>query len=85
MPNGNTLICSGADGQFFEVTEQGETVWEYTNPISGTEALTQGDPPPQGKDTALNTVFRAYRYPADYPGLAGKELVAGDYLEKPAP
>ncbi len=29
MPNGNTLICNGPDSYFFEVTESGETVWEY--------------------------------------------------------
>jgi len=27
--NGNTLICSGTNGVFFEVTPEGETVWEY--------------------------------------------------------
>jgi len=32
LPNGNTLICEGAEGRFFEVTEKGETVWEYKNP-----------------------------------------------------
>ncbi|MCP4135589.1 MAG: arylsulfotransferase [bacterium] len=29
LPNGNTLICSGPDGYLFEVTSEGETVWEY--------------------------------------------------------
>ncbi|WP_339132978.1 MAG: aryl-sulfate sulfotransferase [Candidatus Electrothrix sp. GW3-4] len=27
--NGNTLICNGPDGYFFEVNSNGETVWEY--------------------------------------------------------
>lgn len=52
--NGNTLICVGPTGVFFEVTPSGENVWQYTNPY-----------PPGG-----STVFRATRYPADYPGLA---------------
>ena len=30
LPNGNTLICSGPDGYFFEVTPDGDTVWNYT-------------------------------------------------------
>ncbi|MCP4345241.1 MAG: DUF1565 domain-containing protein [Desulfobacterales bacterium] len=30
LPNGNTLICSGANGYFLEVTSDKETVWEYT-------------------------------------------------------
>lgn len=29
LPNGNTLICQGPDGLFFEVTPAGEKVWEY--------------------------------------------------------
>ena len=31
LPNGNTLICSGADGRLFEVTQENEIVWEYVN------------------------------------------------------
>jgi hypothetical protein len=31
LPNGNTLICEGADGFFFEVTPAGQTVWQYQN------------------------------------------------------
>ena len=33
LPNGNTLICSGTAGHLFEVTAQGELVWEYINPV----------------------------------------------------
>jgi len=32
LPNGNTLICDGPRGFFFEVTPDKETVWEYLNP-----------------------------------------------------
>ena len=32
LPNGNTLICQGPDGLFFEVTASGEKVWEYEYP-----------------------------------------------------
>jgi hypothetical protein len=35
LPNGNTLICEASFGRFFEVTEAGETVWEYVNPFFG--------------------------------------------------
>ena len=31
LPNGNTLICNGPEGRFFEVTPEGNTVWEYVN------------------------------------------------------
>ncbi len=29
LANGNTLICSGTDGVFFEVTPTGEVIWRY--------------------------------------------------------
>ena len=32
LPNGNTLICDGPHGHFFEVTPEMDIVWEYTNP-----------------------------------------------------
>jgi Spy/CpxP family protein refolding chaperone len=32
LPNGNTLICSGANGTIFEVTSSKEIVWKYVNP-----------------------------------------------------
>ena len=31
LPSGNTLVCNGPAGRFFEVTPQGQTVWEYVN------------------------------------------------------
>jgi hypothetical protein len=31
LPDGNTLVCSGEPGKFFEVTPAGATVWEYTS------------------------------------------------------
>lgn len=47
LPNGNTLICSGASGTIFEVTAAGETVWKFVNP-----AVSDGPPngfgPPPG-------------------------------------
>lgn len=58
LPNGNTLICEGAFGRLFEVTPEGETVWEYVNPHFGVS--------PVGPDGVVhNRVFRAYRYGAD--------------------
>ena len=31
LPNGNTLICSGAQGRLLEVTKGNEIVWEYVH------------------------------------------------------
>jgi hypothetical protein len=36
QPNGNTLICEGANGRIFEVTPSGDIVWEYVNPFPNT-------------------------------------------------
>ncbi len=35
LPNGNTLICSGEQGQLFEVNAKGKTVWKYVSPFRG--------------------------------------------------
>jgi hypothetical protein len=35
LPNGNTFICSGANGTIFEVTPKKDMVWKYLNPVLG--------------------------------------------------
>jgi Arylsulfotransferase (ASST) len=69
LPNGNTLICEGMTGRLFEVTSVGEVVWEYVNPFFS-------DDERFGRN---NTVFRAYRYAPDFPGLRGKSLRPEEY------
>jgi hypothetical protein len=32
LPNGNTLVCEGDRGRCFEITREGEIVWEWYNP-----------------------------------------------------
>ncbi len=78
LPNGNTLVCCGMDGRFFEVKASGKTVWEYVNPDSTRGISRQGDTP------GGNAVFRAPRYAADYPGLKGRTLTTGEPIEKHA-
>jgi hypothetical protein len=56
LTNGNTLITESSFGRFFEVTSQGEIVWEYVNPYLGKPFL--GGPP----TSESNQVFRAVRY-----------------------
>ncbi len=34
LPNGNTLICQGNRGRAFEVSREGEIVWEWLNPMT---------------------------------------------------
>ena len=33
MPNGNTLVCEGVDGNIFEINPDGTKVWVYIEPI----------------------------------------------------
>ncbi|HVS12230.1 MAG TPA: aryl-sulfate sulfotransferase [Planctomycetota bacterium] len=75
LPNGNTLICSGAQGRVFEVTRAGRIVWEYWNPHGGDiPASFGGAAPEQPSRVDPKALFRATRIPADHPGLAGREL-----------
>jgi hypothetical protein len=69
LPNGNTLICSGAPGIIFEVTPENKVVWQYNMPAFG------GRGGPNARQ-----VFRAYRFGPDFPGLKGKTLTAGKPL-----
>jgi len=56
LANGNTLICEGCHGRIFEVTADGEVVWEYVSPHFAFE---------QGRPGLNNWVFRAFRYTPD--------------------
>jgi hypothetical protein len=75
LSNGNTLICDGDSGYFFEIDSENNIVWEYVNPIASNGPLSQGDIP------VLNNVFRAEKFALDYPAFSGKDLTPGDPLE----
>jgi hypothetical protein len=57
LANGNTMICNGPKGFFFEVTPEKKTVWTYINPLPNPLLI--------GK----NNVFKINSYPKDYPGV----------------
>ncbi|MFD8705676.1 aryl-sulfate sulfotransferase [Kitasatospora sp. NPDC059648] len=59
LPNGNTLIAEGSFGRIFEVTAEGEVVWEYVVPHFGSFGEGVGL---ESSGGAQNAVFRAYRY-----------------------
>ena len=52
QPNGNTLICEGANGRIFEVSADGEIVWEYVHPFANLSGKVPN-----------RTVFRAAKVP----------------------
>ena len=75
LPNGNTLVCEGSPGRLFEISPNNTKVWEYVNPSSTSGNLTQGANPIQ------NAMFRALRYPLDFPAFIGKDLTPGSVIE----
>jgi formylglycine-generating enzyme required for sulfatase activity len=86
LPNGNTLICDGTSGVFFEVTPVGETVWKYVNPVVRTGPLAQAQTPGlDHRGHKWNAVFNVTRYAPDYAGLAGKDLTPKDVIPGSGP
>ena len=53
QPNGNTVICEGANGRLYEVTLEQEVVWEYWKPEAG-------------KGLFPWSIFRCFRYGRDF-------------------
>lgn len=63
LPNGNTLICEAMHGRIFQVTPEGEIVWEYVNPHFGTHPNLRG----RSLGTSFsNFVYRAQPIPYDW-------------------
>jgi hypothetical protein len=58
LPNGNTFIDEGQSGRLFQVTPDGEIVWEYVNPYFRT-----GKDPVTGRPTANNQLYRGQPVP----------------------
>ena len=56
--NGNTFICESAFGRLFEVTPEGETVWEYVIP----DFDEYPEPLNQFITGEHNSCFKAHRY-----------------------
>jgi Arylsulfotransferase (ASST) len=56
LPNGDTLICEGNSGYFFEITMNKTKVWEYQNTFS----------------VPFNEVFQVIRYPMNYSGILSR-------------
>lgn len=72
MANGNTFINSGPAGRFFEVSPEGNIVWEYWNPYRGNAREPNGDP--IDPMPMVYSTFRATFIPAEHPALSGKDL-----------
>ena len=76
LSNGNTLICTGAFGQFFEIDKKKNIVWMYKNPVKGDSIATQGTVLQQDAP-----VFKCILYEASYSGLKNRTLIEGKPIE----
>ncbi len=73
LKNGNTFINSGPRGRFFEVTPDGEIVWEYLNQYFHNYRLPDGSVP-QPVGPFFFAQYRVTHIPLDHPALKGKDL-----------
>ncbi|MBT6444617.1 MAG: PQQ-binding-like beta-propeller repeat protein [Acidimicrobiaceae bacterium] len=67
--SGSVLVCEGASGRLFEVTRDGDVVWEWINPFENKR---------RNGDVSV-TIYRAHRYPADHPAFVGRSLDPGKF------
>ena len=86
LPNGNTLICSGAKFAILEVTSAGDVVWDYRLESAGGDRPSGFGfrPPPRLPEPLVGDavvdvpgppgIFRATRIAADHPALRGRSL-----------
>lgn len=71
MPGGTTVICECTKGRLFEVTMEGETVWEYVSPF-------YYEHPIFGTN---NMIFRCVRYDKEHAGIRDADLDPDRYVE----
>jgi len=68
---GSVLVCEGSSGRLFEVTREGDVVWEWINPFKNHR---------RNGDISV-TIYRAHRYPADHPAFVGHSLDPDKYRD----
>ena len=81
----------GAAGTISQATPDGRIVWKYVVPLNRHFHLRQGErpsiketlPTPYGDPAPWlnNSVYRAYWYPPDHPGLRALDITPGAYIE----
>ena len=77
LPNSNLLVCVGRFGYSFELTPEGEIVWEYRTPIRMGGFVEQGD----SLTVNNNLTFRLQRLPKDYAAFTDRDLSPKGWLE----
>lgn len=74
LKNGNYNSCLGRFGKFYELTPEGEIVWEYQSPLFFSIV-------PQFENPPASATFSIRKYPMDYPGFNGKDLSGNSIIE----
>jgi outer membrane protein assembly factor BamB len=71
LPNGNTFVDEGQKGRLFQVTRDGDIVWEYINPYPR-----RGIDPRSGRGTTNHQLYRGQPVPYEWvpPGTAHSEI-----------
>lgn len=77
LTNGNFFMTAAQQGRGFEITKEGQVVWEYVVPMIGNAFV------PQGTELMLsqNYTFQIAQYPNDFIGFEDKDLSPKNYLE----
>jgi len=70
MANGNNLILAGRQGEILELTASGDTAWHFRVPLQNGIAVEQGTE----LGTNDNLLFKARRYPAQFPAFSNVTL-----------
>jgi hypothetical protein len=78
LPNGNRLINEGREGRAFEITNSGQIVWEYKNPMKNGQPVAQYD---STLTPSINQQFRFLRYPTNFAAFTGRTLEPMGYIE----
>ena len=81
LPNSNTLVCAASEGHIFEVTPASNVVWEYISPVTTNGIVTYK----RDNWPLYNAVYRATRYSATHPALAGRTLTGSNTIAGSAP
>ena len=75
LSNGNILVNAGSPGNVFEIDQDKEMVWQYKIPLFGNVPATQGN------NVNNNGVFRAYKFPKNFNGFNGLNIIPGATIE----
>ena len=67
LANGSTLMCLGEDGRAMEISQAGDILWDWLQPVGSGDHEREAK---KGGPRNEYAIFRVMRYGADHPGLA---------------